>query len=227
MSRHIKSAADRQDEILDVALQLFAERGYTNTSIQAIIDAIGIAKGTFYHHFPSKGALLDALIQRWIEFSLELVRPVIDDANIGAIDKLVGFYQRIGAWKVSQRAIMLDVARAMNDDANALMQKRNTQATMDTFTPLLAEVIEQGVAEGTFNTRFPLLTASIVMETTAILSWKISTAISSHEQVPLPELEAMLDAQQEAIERILGAPAGSISIVDRSHLALWVETAKE
>ncbi|MBT3219988.1 MAG: TetR/AcrR family transcriptional regulator [Proteobacteria bacterium] len=227
MARIVKSATDRQDEILDVALKLFAERGYSNTSVQAIINTIGIAKGTFYHHFSSKDALLDALIQRWIQFSLNLVQPLIDDPNMGAIEKLVGFYQRIGAWKVSQRALMLDVARAMNDDSNALMQKRNTQATLDTFSPLLARIIEQGVQEGSFQTSFPSETAQIVMEVTAALSRKLSTAMSNHQDVSLPELEATLDAQQETIERILGAPAGSISIIDRSHLALWAEAAKE
>ena len=64
MARVVKKAEVRQDELLDVAQGMFLTQGYDNTSVQAIIDAVGIAKGTFYHHYPSKAAVLDALIVR-------------------------------------------------------------------------------------------------------------------------------------------------------------------
>ncbi len=51
MPRIVKSADVRKDEILDTAQALFAERGYAHTSVQAVIDAVGISKGDFYHDF--------------------------------------------------------------------------------------------------------------------------------------------------------------------------------
>ena len=52
--RVVKSAEERKNEILDVAEQLFAEKGFDNASTNDIIKRIGIARGTLYHHFKSK-----------------------------------------------------------------------------------------------------------------------------------------------------------------------------
>ena len=48
--------------ILDVSLKLFLEKGYENTTIQDIIDALGnLSKGAIYHHFKSKEDILEAV----------------------------------------------------------------------------------------------------------------------------------------------------------------------
>lgn len=55
----------RRAELADVALRLWAERGFDATSVAAIADAAGVAKGTFYLYFPSKQALLEAVLRRY------------------------------------------------------------------------------------------------------------------------------------------------------------------
>jgi AcrR family transcriptional regulator len=50
-------------QILHVALELFAGRGYGATGIQEIVDAAGISKPTLYHYFGSKRGLLAALVE--------------------------------------------------------------------------------------------------------------------------------------------------------------------
>ena len=118
-TRTVKSAQDRQEEILAAAKALFAERGYANTSIQAIIREVGIAKGTFYHHFSSKADLLDALISRLSATILDVVNPLIDDPELDATRKFLEYFHRIGTWKADQAAFMVDLSRALDDDANA------------------------------------------------------------------------------------------------------------
>ena len=62
--RIVKTAEERKNEILDVAEELFAEKGYDNASTNDIIARIGIARGTLYHHFSSKEEILDAIVDR-------------------------------------------------------------------------------------------------------------------------------------------------------------------
>lgn len=62
--RIVKEADVRKNEILDAAGILFSEKGYDNTSVTDIMNAVGIAKGTLYHHFKSKEDIMDALIKR-------------------------------------------------------------------------------------------------------------------------------------------------------------------
>ena len=53
---------DRKKLILDVSLQLFAEKGYENTSISQITKEAGISKGLFYNYFESKDQLMQDLV---------------------------------------------------------------------------------------------------------------------------------------------------------------------
>jgi AcrR family transcriptional regulator len=52
----------RRDELLDIAAKLFAERGFKNTTVRDIADAAGILSGSLYHHFDSKEAMVDELL---------------------------------------------------------------------------------------------------------------------------------------------------------------------
>lgn len=53
----------KQEKIIQFAQQLFLEKGYFSVSVQDIIDASGISKGTFYNYFHSKSDLVLALLQ--------------------------------------------------------------------------------------------------------------------------------------------------------------------
>ena len=61
-----KGDATRQ-EILGIADRLFCTKGYDNTSVQDILDILHGSKGGFYHHFPSKGAVLETLCREKAE----------------------------------------------------------------------------------------------------------------------------------------------------------------
>src|SRR4249920_1642758 len=52
----------RRAELLDIAAKLFAERGFKNTTVRDIADAAGILSGSLYHHFDSKEAMVDELL---------------------------------------------------------------------------------------------------------------------------------------------------------------------
>ena len=54
-------------KILDVSMRLFTEQGYEHTTIQDIVDALGMSKGAIYHHFKSKEDILDRINDRYYE----------------------------------------------------------------------------------------------------------------------------------------------------------------
>ncbi|WP_420396169.1 TetR/AcrR family transcriptional regulator [Nioella sp.] len=59
-----KSSKDRVDQILDVALKLFLNHGYAEVQIEHIRAETGLSRGGFYHHFGSKSAVMQALVER-------------------------------------------------------------------------------------------------------------------------------------------------------------------
>ncbi len=82
-SRHDK----RKNEIFDCAAGLFYTEGYDKTSIQQIIDSLGIAKGTFYHYFSSKFDLLNQLTLRETDEMVNSINLIVADEKINAVEK--------------------------------------------------------------------------------------------------------------------------------------------
>jgi AcrR family transcriptional regulator len=59
------TSGGRRDELLEIAAELFAERGFRNTTVRDIADAAGILSGSLYHHFDSKEAMVDELLDNF------------------------------------------------------------------------------------------------------------------------------------------------------------------
>lgn len=62
-----------QEQIRDAAFQLFAEEGYSNTSISAVAKKAGVSKGLIYHYFDSKEAILSAIFDQLVEMGDEIL----------------------------------------------------------------------------------------------------------------------------------------------------------
>ena len=59
-------AQRNRDRIVEVAREVFRERGY-DASLDEIAKRAGVGPGTLYRHFPSRDALLDAVMQAWVD----------------------------------------------------------------------------------------------------------------------------------------------------------------
>ncbi len=58
--------ADRQQELLQIAADLFAERGYVATTVRDIANSAGILSGSLYHHFDTKESMIDEILSKFI-----------------------------------------------------------------------------------------------------------------------------------------------------------------
>jgi AcrR family transcriptional regulator len=74
--------AQREQQILETAVQLFAEHGYSETDTQLLADKLRVGKGTIYRYFPSKRELFLAAADRVMRSMRECV-----DASIQGIDE--------------------------------------------------------------------------------------------------------------------------------------------
>lgn len=62
-------------KLLDSSRALVKKGGFDTTGVEALMSAIGMTPGAFYSHFPSKQALLEAVIQEELEHSIGMFRP--------------------------------------------------------------------------------------------------------------------------------------------------------
>ena len=139
-----KKGERRKQELLEIAYHLFIQKGYEETSIDEIIAEAHIAKGTYYYHFPSKEATLEAVIDMMINDEVERAKAVLS-APIPVPQKLVGV---IASLRPQQDEI--SIADALNQKENIVMHEKINRRIIDEAAPLLAQVVSEGIAQDVF-----------------------------------------------------------------------------
>ena len=68
--------SERRADLVRIAAELFAERGYRATTVRHIGDAAGVLSGSLYHHFDSKETILDELLSSYLNELVEIYREI-------------------------------------------------------------------------------------------------------------------------------------------------------
>jgi AcrR family transcriptional regulator len=70
---------ERREQLIDAALEVILEQGYSGVSIEAIARVAGVTRPVVYDHFPNLGRLLHALVEREERYSLEQLELVVPE----------------------------------------------------------------------------------------------------------------------------------------------------
>lgn len=157
--RTVKPADERKDEILDAALRLFAEKGFDGTSTGDILDAVGIARGTLYYHFRSKEEILDAVIERTADRMLDRARSFAGDKSLPLTERLTLCVGALNDRSEEGRELL----EQMHRPQNALMHRKTRDRLIGGMVPVLTGLVEEGFAEGIFNTEYPRQAVEMIM----------------------------------------------------------------
>lgn len=76
-----RDAADTRRRIMDAAIPLILEQGFSGTSVDAIVAKAGVTKGAFFHHFATKTELAHELVDRWVEGDARFVEETMQRAE--------------------------------------------------------------------------------------------------------------------------------------------------
>jgi AcrR family transcriptional regulator len=217
--------AIRRDAFVDAAASLIQAKGYEQTSIQDVLDATGASRGAFYHYFDSKDALLEAVVDRMAAGAMTLVDPIIDDPDLVALDKLARVFGGIAAFKAERRDLVLAVLDVWMSSDNAIVRERLRRRQAGYLRAVLGRIVDQGIAEGVFVTGSPDRVGMVLV---SLMQGAGEAAVElfvgrQGGTVEYDEVRHAFEAYREAFERILGAPAGSVSILDDATLHQWFE----
>jgi len=220
---------EKRNEILDVTMKLVYTKGYEQMTIQDILDELHISKGAFYHYFDSKGNVLEALVERMIVDQVTpLLRPIVDDPDLSAIEKFHRFYEVAGRWKISQKTFMLELLEVWMGDDNAIVRHKMMASSLNSCAPMLTKIVHQGINEGVFSFPYPDQASNVIIYIMEGLGEKLTELLLS---VKIHKMEVNVDreiknfvgALNDAIERVLGAPKGSMTLIDPKLMKVWFE----
>lgn len=146
----VKEAEVRRQEILVAARDLFIQKGYEQTTVNDILKVVAIAKGTFYYYFPSKEAVLEAII-------LDIVAEGTRKAEQIAKDKSLPLLTRIIlAIKAQAPEFEADeIKKEIHRVENAKLEQLYLKTMLKRMTPILQELVLEGIDRGIFHTEYP------------------------------------------------------------------------
>ena len=84
---------DKRKAILEAAVELIAEKGYTHTSMQQIADSVGVSKGSLYTFFPSKEDLIISIYEHYQQLVFERAFVVGLDGNLPPYERFAKQFQ--------------------------------------------------------------------------------------------------------------------------------------
>ncbi|MBR1820407.1 MAG: TetR/AcrR family transcriptional regulator [Clostridia bacterium] len=210
----------KRAQILDAAEKLFFEKGYDRTSVQDILDALGMSKGGFYHYFDSKEAVLRAVSERRAEGRFDKLAAELYGGRRSSIDRLnllLGMANLFETEDIRFAALMLRLCYVEGD---ASMRAHHRRILLDRLAPYMADVIGEGVRDGSFHARHPAEVGRLLLLLALDADEEACAMLAQEPENPdvMLHMLELLNAWREAAEDLTGAPFGSIRLFDAGRL---------
>jgi Transcriptional regulator len=227
MTRIVKPAEIRREEILDCALRLFSQQGYDATSVNQIIAALGLSKGAFYHHFSAKHDLIEALALRFADDAARMAQPVLDDESLDAFSRLSKFLASMRASKINATFEVRNTFEPLFRPENAALYERVEETLFGVVRPILTRIIAEGVAEQTFDTSNPGLAADIILSLMGSTRRAVTSLYAARNAADFDAAACDLVERYRflgtVVDRILGLPEGSIVLSDPHAIRVMID----
>lgn len=197
--RVVKEAAERRNEILDAAEELFVTKGYDKTSTNDILDKVKIARGTLYYHFKSKEDILNAMIDRINSSLIARAEAVAKNKSVPIVERIV---MTISSLRVNTD-IGNEIITLVHKPQNALMHQKMQKSLVEGVLPILTDLVNEGNKEGIFDVKYP-------KETTEMLILYSTIAFDDDYDESPESSKKRIIAFLINTERLLGAKEGSL-----------------
>lgn len=177
------AATERRQDLITVAEQLFLIQGYENTTVNQIIDSLNLAKGTYYYHFRSKEDILIAVSDKLISDTREKLVAIHKQNDMDVLWRVReflsifhdDFYRNRTIWKL------------VYHDNNVAMHKQVTKIGGKRFTPLLTDVLQEGMDKDLIHVPHARETAQLLISVFDIFSYQLCCARGHDKRVRIFE----------------------------------------
>lgn len=157
MARPNDNYEPKRKELAKIALDLFIENGYENTSITQIMKAAGLTKAGMYHYFSSKEEILDEAINPIIEKDISNTRGEMQGLTVE--EKMILFTKGTA----SPSALMQQLLNIKQSADASYAAYRIREKMLHAQIPLMEEIIIEGNELGIYKIEYPRQTAEFLV----------------------------------------------------------------
>lgn len=192
---------NKSEKIVDALEELLTEKNIQHISVSEIASKAGIGKGSIYYYFPSKDAIVDALIKRSYEQPLQTAKNLSTQTNISSFTRMAMLFQ---ACRNSSAAFLKQSHPAASAQDLAFLHQKYLNYLISELKPALTEIISQGISRNEIHFDHPAALAEIVL---IVLAIKLDNSLipSSPE-----ETEDTLKGLISLLEKGTGVPTGTL-----------------
>jgi AcrR family transcriptional regulator len=136
----------------EAALRLFWQRGFRPTSVQDIVESVGLTKGAFYHYFESKDDLIIVMQDRYMDAEIPKFRKIAESEvpPKTALSLVIAeIVESIIAFR-SEVAVFFDEWRMLDEEHFSAIKRRR-----DELESLIIKVVDKAVREGAIKSALP------------------------------------------------------------------------
>lgn len=210
----------KRSSILETAERLFFEKGYEQTSIQDILDALSLSKGGFYHHFASKEAILSEICENRVISGLGQLKWELFGVRVRPIDKLNLLLRKINLFERDETSFAALMLKVCYVDGDVRIREHMRSTVLSQLTPFANDVIREGMESGDFFVRNPDGMVPILLGMVSDMNDRACRTLAVEPENPESVLEVVdgLNACRDAVETLLGAPYASVELFDPARL---------
>ena len=221
----MKKGEQRKQDILNIAEEMFCKNGYEQTSVQEIIDRLNTSKGSFYHHFISKEAVLEGIcINRARQLYTAAEKEC--EATVTTLERLNTLLSGMIPFRDEKLQFLLMLLPVFMLPEGRIIKQYYSDAITEQFYLAICKQIQNGHEKGDLFCTDPENASKIIASLINMLWVQISDIIIRAEnQKALPDLSECLhitDSYRRCIERFLSLPYGSIKLIDMSMLRILI-----
>lgn len=205
----------RKKEFITTAIKIFTVKGYEKTSINDILKEMKITKGAFYYYFESKEALLQEIVDNLVDEIKKTVQKIAPRDDLSSVDKLERIFYATNQYRKDNQSAYLQLYELQKKDENAFIARKFLQKALSENLEQMQVIINQGVAEGIFNTANPREAAELYIRLASLCKEKMIDALTNSSNIndsklQFEQINSIISFYQETIERILGAKKGRL-----------------
>lgn len=212
----MKKGELKKQEILRTAEARFCRDGYEKTSIQDILDDLHTSKGSFYHHFVSKEALLEEICRnRAAEYSEQVFQRITEDMNPS--DRLNLLIDGMIPFNGEKISFLLMLIPVFSGPEGIMIRNCYANELERLYGGKIADTLQKGTEESVYACSDPEFSAKMLSVLVNRFWLEIGDQVLENEALgrntDAGDLMSLTDNYRRVMERLISAPYGSLDLI--------------